>query len=476
MVHLEGKNREQLELTSLEELVEADSAARQIDRFVDSMDTSYFERSTVKRTGRPPYNPKDLLKLYIYGMDKGIMSSRKLERECKINIEVKWLLNSLKPESSTICSFRQENAENLTRFFSGFCKALAEAGYIDGKTVAVDGTKIRANNSKRNNFSLKKLDRHIEYLDNKIAEYLQEVDKNDRLEEIKERREKYGLFKKRIEDGEVNEVSVTDPDSRLMKQGNNGVDVSYNVQTAVDSKHKLVAGVIVVNEPNDQGQLSKVAKAVKSNLELTEMTVLADKGYHDTEDLYECHEAGITTIVAIPEYKNPDKEIYRKGQFKYDKEENVYLCPGGSVLSFSYEDGNGYQHFKNAQACKYCKLKTRCTKSNRREISRHKHAEHSEQNNRDYAGNQDLYRLRQLLSEHPFGTVKRTMGVRQFLTRGLTGVAAEAALIFLAYNLKRLRVIHKNDNKKDEQAIQLIRLFILIMILETFSPILNRKL
>lgn len=301
MEHIGGKARTQIEMISLEELVEADSPARQIERFVEGMDTTYFERSEVKRTGRPPYNPKDMLKLYIYGMDNGIISSRKLERECKRNNEVRWLINGLKPESTTICAFRQENAENLARFFNEFSRKLAEAGYIEGKVVAIDGTKIRANNSKRNNFSGDKIDRHIKYIDEKIAEYLNEVDRNDKIEELTRRKEKYGLFKKRIENGEVSEVSATDPDSRLMKASNNGTDVSYNVQTAVDSKHKLVAGVRVTNEPNDQNQLYKTAKAVKDNLKLKEMIVPADKGYYSTGDFKACHDDGIMTVVAKPE-------------------------------------------------------------------------------------------------------------------------------------------------------------------------------
>ena len=448
MGHKSGKRRDQLEIISLEGLVGEDSAARQIDKLIDESDTSYFERAKVKQTGRPPYNPKDMLKLYIYGMENGIVSSRKLERECKRNIELMWLINGLKPEASTICSFRQENAENLKRFFNEFCRSLAKAGYIDGKVVGIDGTKIRANNSKRNNFSVGKLDRHIEYIEKKLTEYMGEVDKNDRIEELQERKKKYELFKKRIESGEVSEVSTVDPDSRLMKQGNNGSDVSYNVQAAVDSKHKLVIGVLVTNEPNDQGQLHKTAKAVKDNLELQAMTATADKGYYKTEDFKDCHKDNITTIVAKPEDRKPGKDIeFRKEDFRYDKESDCYHCPAGQVLKFAYEDDDGFRRYRNCKACGSCKLKSHCTKSNRREICRHKYAESAEQNDRDYANNPEIYRLRQLLCEHPFGTVKRTMGIRQFLTRGLTNVTAEAALIFLCYNLKRLRTITRNADE-----------------------------
>jgi len=467
MGHLSGKSRNQIEMYCLEEAVAADSPARQIDGFVESADTSYFERSEAQSTGRPPYSPKDMLKLYIYGMDNGIVSSRKLERECRRNIEVKWLINGLTPESSTICAFRQENAENLARFFNEFSRKLAKDGYIDGKVVAIDGTKIRANNSKRNNFPAGKLDDRIEEIDKKIALYMNDLDKNDRLEELEERKEKYKLFRERIKSGEATEVSTTDPDSRLMKQSNHGMDVSYNVQAAVDSKHKLVAGVLVTNSPADQGQLYSVAKEVKDNLGLKEMIVPADKGYYDTEDFKACHDDNITTVVAKPE--EPDKGIYQKAKFRYDEENDCYYCPANRVLSFSYEDSNGFRRYKNPKACKDCRLKAYCTKGNRRELCRHKYAEAAERNDRDLVANPEIYRLRQQLCEHPFGTVKRTMGIRQFLTRGIRSVAAEAALIFLAYNLKRLRVIHKNNPQKDEEALGLLRIFVIFAVLTGIS-------
>ena len=450
MGYIAGKDRKQIELLCLDELVAADSPARQIDRLIDESDTTYFEKSTPRETGRSSFDPKAMLKLYTYGFDNGVYSSRKLDRECKRNIEVMWLMNGLQPDDKTICNFRRENAESIKRFFNQFCVTLAKAGYIDGKIVAIDGTKIRANNSKRNNFSAKKLDRHIEYIDRKIAEYMNELDKNDKITELTERKAKYEGFKELIKSGAVSEVSTTDPDSRLMKQGNNGTDVSHNVQAAVDSKNKLIAGIMVTNEPNDQGQLHKLAKAVKDNLGLKTMTVPADKGYYDTDDIKKCHDDNIITIVAKPEERKLEEGIvFRKSDFKYDKEKDCYLCPTEQALSFSYEDENGIRRYVNYKACRNCPLKTRCTKGIRRVITRHKYDEHAEQNDLDFTNNYDIYKLRQLLCEHPFGTIKRTMGIRQFLTRRLTNVTAEAALIFLAYNLKRLRNIHRPNNKKD---------------------------
>jgi IS5 family transposase len=361
-----------------------------------------------------------------------------------------WLINELSPENKTICNFRRENAENIIRFYNEFVKALAGAGYIEGKVVAVDGTKIRANNSRRNNFSVKKLDRHIEYINKKITEYMGELDKNDKIEELEQRKERYIGYKNRIESGEVSEVSVTDRDSRMMKASNGGKDVSYNVQATVDSKHKLIAGVLVTNTPNDQGQLHNSAKAVKDNLGLKDMTVLGDKGYYSTEDIKKCHDDGITTIVAKPDKKDSDDALFKKEEFIYDKDTDSYTCPAGQILRFSAED-KCYMRYRNVKACNKCALKSLCTKGNRKDICRHVHEEHAEQNDSDFEENTALYRTRQELSEHPFGTIKRTMGIRQFLLRGLVNVNAEAALIFLAYNLKRLRNIDNTDNKKDDR-------------------------
>jgi hypothetical protein len=418
-----------------------------------------------------------MLKLYIYGMENGVTSSRKLDRECKVSIEAMWLLNGLKPDDKTICNFRSDNAQNITRFFNEVTKSLKSVGLIDGKIVAVDGTKIRANNSKRNNYSLKKLDRLINGIDNKIAEYIAELDRNDKAEELKElktknksdgkitelkeRKAKYESYKEDIKSGKVTEVSTTDPDARLMKQGNNGTDVSYNVQVAVDSKNKLIAGVLVINEANDQGQLSKVALSVKDNLGLDTMLTPADKGYYDTDDLKNCKDNNITTIVATPKEREPEEGIeFKKSDFCYNEEKDCYRCPNGESLRFSTEDDDGTRRYENRKACKNCPKKEQCTKGIRRTITRHKHAKYAEENDKRYKENYEIYKQRQLLCEHPFGTAKRTMGIRQFLLTGLVKVSAETALVFLCYNLKRLRRILADNGGKLPPSVQFFTILV----------------
>lgn len=447
MQHKSGNSRKQaVIIRSLDEMVSKDNSARLIDTIVDNMDTSYFVNARTKNTGRPPYNPKDMLKLYIYGMENGIMSSRKLERECKRNIEVMWLINELTPESKTICNFRRDNVENISRFFTEFCLNLKNQGYIDGKIMAIDGTKIRANNSKRNNFSAKKLDRHIAYIDEKIVSYLSDVEKNDKIEELQERKAKYENYKIRIKEENISEISTIDPDARLMSSNNNGVDVSYNIQSVVDAKNKLIAGMSVTTSAADAGQLAKVMPKVKQALNLDKITVLADKGYYKTEDFKICEDNNITTIVAKNE---PAKqEIYSIDNFTYDLEADIYICPNNEKMFPGKLDKKGYREYKNYRACRNCPQKDYCTKGNRRVIKRHKDKSSAEENDRRLKENSVLYKQRQMLVEHPFGTIKRTMGIRQFLTRGKRSVKAEVALIFLCYNLKRLRKIWQDGKKK----------------------------
>ena len=483
MGHILGKDREQVKFLCLEEMVEADSPARQIDRLVDETDTSYFVKSEPNEMGRPPYDPKDLLKLHIYGYENRAYSSRLMKRECRCNIEAMWLMKGLQPDDKTICNFRRDNAEQIKRFFNEYCQRLAEDGYIDGKIVAIDGTKIRANNSKRNNYSQNKLNNRIGRLDERISGlrerlgvYLDEIEKNDKLDELEERKTKYEGYKERIEGGEVSEVSTTDPDSRLMRQGNGGADVSYNVQTAVDGKYKLVAGFMVTNEPNDQGQLYKVAKSVKDNLGLESMTVPADKGYYDTDDIKACEDDNIITIAAKPEDKGPKDEFkFKKEDFRYDKYEDVFICPAGKKLKASKPDKNGYKRYRTPGACSHCPIKSKCTIGERKDLGRHQYADYAERNDERFKANPDIYKLRQLLSEHPFGTIKRTMGIRQFLMRGLTNTNGEAALIFLAYNLKRMRNIHKNENGKEGNTLDSARLFIVFLIFASYRSAAGKR-
>jgi transposase len=448
-------------------MVGVDNPVRQIDRLVDAADTSYFEKAETKDIGRRPFNPKDMLKLFLYGYENNVHSSRKLDRECKRNVEVMWLMRGLKPDDRTICNFRKENVQNIIRFFNEFCVTLVRAGYIDGRLMSIDGTKVRANNGKRNNFSKKKLKGLIERIENKINEYLQELDKNDEIEVLQKRKEEYEGYLERIEKGEVTEVSTTDSDSRMMKESNGGSNVCFNVQAVVDSKNKLIAGVAVTNHPNDQGQLYPVISKVKDNLRIDEISVAGDKGYHKTEDFKDCEDNGITTYVAKPNNNHDQEGKFKKEAFIYLPEEDAFLCPAGKKLKGSKPDEKGYKRYRSHKACKNCPVKKKCTTGQRKDLGRHQYADYAERNDNRINEYPEIYQQRQQLSEHPFGTMKRTMGIRQFLTRGLINVTAESALAYLVYNLKRLRNIHKFNNPQETDLLALYTVFI------TLYPILS---
>jgi len=344
--------------------------------------------------------------------------------------------------------------------FRDFTKLCDEWGLYGKELVAVDGTKIRACNSKRNNYSTKKLDRHIKYIDEKIDKYMKELDKGDitessdrtpdaaeikeRIKELRDRKEKYEKYRKELKETGDNEISTTDPDSRLMCNNNNNVDVSYNVQTTVDAKHKLIADYKVTQHPNDLGELDNMALRAKKLFEGKGFEVLADKGYYKAEDLKKYVENQITPYVTKQIYSNGtgDQDFY-SNKFKYDKERKVYICPAGKELNYAKDRkkaGKIIGHeYRNYEACKECEFKERCTKSQKgRTICRHVDQDFLDTIDLQTEINMEKYKLRQMIVEHPFGTIKRSWGTYYFLTKRKASVSAEIGLSFLAYNLKRV--------------------------------------
>ena len=462
MRYVKGEDRYQTILfpESIDEYISYDNPVRIIDIFVDlyiDVEKLGFTYAIPAHTGRPPYNPKDMLKLYIYGYMNRTRSSRRLESEAGRNLEVMWLMSKTKPDHKTISNFRKDNQKALKEVFKEFTLLCKEWNLFSEGFIAIDGSKFRASNSKKNNFNKKKINRHLKYIDEKIQSYLLELEKNDaeeaaipeiteeeikaRIEELKKRKDTYEKHKAEIE--EKGEVSTTDPDSRLMSVNNNGIDVCYNVQTAVDSKHCLIIDVDVINNAADQNQLSPMAKKAKEILGAETLTVAADKGYYVAEDLKICEEEKITTYVAKQTQANStgDKEYYAD-KFTFDSEKNVYVCPMGQELNYyrtRKEDGIVKRiDYRNYEACAKCQELKRCTTSEKgRTVSRHADQDFLDMVNARTKENKELYKKRQMIVEHPFGTVKRGWGFQNFLTKGLASVKTEASLMFLAYNLKR---------------------------------------
>ena len=471
MGYIEGQDRNQIILfpESIDDYISGSNPVRLIDVYVDQLDLEKlgFKRAASPTMGRPPYNPKYLLKLYIYGYLNRIRSSRRLEHEAARNIEVIWLLRKLKPDFKTIADFRKDNKKALKAVFRDFTKLCDEWGLFGKELVAIDGSKFRACNSKRNNYSEKKLERHIKYIDEKIEKYIQDLDEGDatencdrkpdaeeikeKLQELRNRKQKYEKYKEQLEKTGENEISTTDPDARLMCNNNNNVEVSYNVQTTVDAQHKLIADFKVTQKPNDLGELDNMALRAKKLFGDKEFEVLADKGYYKAEDLKKCVDNGITPYVTKQIYSNGtgDKDFY-SDKFNFDKEKRVYICPAGKELYYYRDRKKGGkvigQEYRNYDVCKGCEFKSRCTKSKKgRSICRHVDQDFLDTIDLQTELNMDKYMLRQMIVEHPFGTIKRNWGAYYFLTKRKISVTAEVSLSFLAYNMRRAMSILGSD-------------------------------
>ena len=472
MQHIQGEERNQLQLFCLEQMVEADSFVRVIDFFVDSIDLASFgfRHVSVKEEGRPPYHPAVLLKLYFYGYRYGVRSSRKLEREAKLNLEVRWLLCEQTPSARTICMFRKEYADAFRNIFRKFVFLLKELGLIEGKTIAIDSFKVRAQNSLKNNYNQKKIDRQLEYIDGRINEFEKALDAADsqevktalqeKIETQKSRKEKYQALESELKETGKDQISTTDEDAQAVVLQRGITVVGYNVQASVDAQNKLITH-FDTGGVNDTNALAPVAIAAKEGLQVEEMDVLADKGYHTGEQIRKCEQNGITTYVSPKEPASNDPDIFPITSFVYNSENNSYTCPAREVLttngtwlthsSKGYKSAYKFQRY-NTKKCKSCELQVQCTKSktNGRNIDRSEFAADVEQNNKRVKENPAYYKQRQQLAEHPWGTLKRQRGFDYVLTRGKRIVLGEISLVFIGYNLSRIAMIAEGINTLKE--------------------------
>ena len=468
MQHIQGEERNQLQIFCLEQMVAPDSFVRVIDFFVDSIDLASFgfKNVTFKEEGRPPYHPAVLLKLYFYGYRYGIRSSRKLEREAQLNLEVRWLMCEQTPSARTICSFRREYSEAFRNIFRKFVFLLKELGLVEGKTIAIDSFKVRAQNSLKNNYNQKKIDRQLKYIDERINEFQEALDKADsvevkteisqKIETQKTRREKYQAIEQELEQTGKDQVSTTDKDAQSVVLQRGITVIGYNVQASVDAKNKLITH-FDTGGVNDTNALAPVAIEAKQGLGVEQMDVLADKGYHTGEQIRQCEQNGITTYVSPKEPASNDPEIFPITSFVYNVENNSYTCPAGEMLttngtwlthsSKGYKSAYKFQRY-NTRKCKTCELQPQCTKSktNGRNIDRSEFAADVELNNKRVKENPAYYKQRQQLAEHPWGTLKRQRGFDHVLTRGKKNVLSEVSLVFIGYNLSRLFTITDGIN------------------------------
>lgn len=455
MKYIQGQNREQTYLfpISLNDAVDAENEVRFIDLFVDSLDLGGFG-FTVEHTenGRPAYHPADLLKLYIYGYLNRVRSSRCLEKECKRNIEAMWLLKNLQPDHNTISNFRRDNPKAIKMVFRQTVEIAKYFNLIGGTLIAGDSTKLRAQNSKKNNFNQKKIDRHLEYIENKLAEYNKALaesdgDNNGKIErEIKKqelRKEGYKQIEKQLMESGEPQVSTSDPDSRQMITRNNITEVAYNIQTSTDDKHYLPFDFDVTNT-NDSKAMGGMLRRAKTILGNNDFTALYDKGYHTGSEFKIAEGLGIDVMVAIPTVAaNAPNHKYNVENFDYNQTKDCYTCPQGEKLTT-----NGIWHraktynFKRytTKACKTCSAKPECSKAIcGKAIQRSEFQGLVDKNKKRIDQNKELYRKRQQIVEHPYGTIKRQWGFNYILTKkGINRASADVGLILTAYNIRRI--------------------------------------
>src|SRR5271166_2615420 len=461
MAHISGFERDQLLLLpeAVDDYVGSDNPVRFIDAFVDGLDLveAGFGRVQPKATGRPGYAPGDLLKLYIYGYLNRVRSSRRLEAECHRNIEVIWLLRTLKPDFKTIADFRADNRaafKSVFRQFTLLCKRLDLFGR---ELLAVDGTRIKAVNNKDRNFTRNSLEKFIKAADERLADYLRRLDEGDaaekatsgarvknlaeKIEALRKKRGQYDVMLKQLERTGEDQISLTDPDSRAMA-AHTRVAVGYNIQVAVDAKHKLIVEQEVTNQVVDMGLLQATAEPAREILEVETIDVVAAKGYFKTEDIAACEKAGLTPHEPRPQRgSSVSNGFFRKDEFSYDPERDAYACPGGHELR-PLRHGKLREMTKvdygNPAACRDCPLRPRCTDAGYRAVSRLEHEDALDRMAARLKARPEILDLRRETVEHPFGSIKQWMNQGAFLMCGLEKVRAEFSLTALVYNLRRV--------------------------------------
>lgn len=443
---------------SLDELMPEDHPVRVIEAFVSMLDLGElgFAHAEPGVMGRPAYDPADLLKLYLYGYLNRIRSSRRLERECRRNVEVMWLLGKLAPDFKTIADFRRRNGVafvRVCRAFIGFC---AKARLLGGELVAIDGSKFQAVSSKRRVVTQRSLEEQSRKLEARITQYLKNLDQADReereepvdreavaaaLAELRSQKADCETARNTLAQLGESQHVVGEDDARLMRTAH-GQQIAYNVQSAVDAQHGLIVHHEVTQAGTDNAQLEPTAKAAKAVLETDTLTVVADAGYFNQTQFAACEAAGITPYVALnPGVNNQgDGSFYPVAAFQYDSASDSYRCPAGKWLRFKQIDRAQHARIYAAQKddCADCALKSQCTNAARRFVSRHMHIDAAERMAKRLKAAPDIMKRRKAIAEHPFAQIKCwVMGDGRLLLRGLQGARTEMALAVLARNLRR---------------------------------------
>jgi len=453
---IEGLDRSQGTLfpERLDDYVEEENPVRVIDVFIDDLDVSGLGfKAEPAHTGRPGYHPKMMLKLYVYGYLNRVQSSRRLEVEAQRNIELMWLTGRLAPDFKTIADFRKDNPEAIRLVCREFVMLCKKLNLLSEKLVAIDGSKFKAVNSRDKNFTRAKMKRRLRDVESAIERYLARLDETDQTEpppddaktlqdKVAKLREEMARLKKlevRMLEAPDKQLSLTDPDARSMKCRGTGM-VGYNVQSAVDAKHHLIVAHDVSKVGSDRQQLSKMAQQAKETLGTKKLTVVADKGYYNGDELRECELSNIVAYVAKPKTSpNKAKGYFDRSRFNYIKDDDEYECPAGERLTYrtSYTaDGKKIRRYWSS-TCRSCAIKAQCTNGKERRVNRWVHEDVLERAAKRLRRRPEVMLARRSLVEHPFGTLKSWTNSNHFLTKRLSGVSTETSLQILAYNMKR---------------------------------------
>jgi transposase len=468
--HVNGTHRDQTVLfpNTVDQYVEKENPVRFIDAFVGSLNLEKlgFKHSILAETGRPSYDPSDLLKLYIYGYLNQVRSSRKLEKKCHRNLEVIWLMKKLAPDHKTIADFRKDNVDCIKPVFKEFVHLCRSLDLYGAQLVAINGTKSKAVNSKSNNLNEKTVALRLKQTEKKIAKYLKEMDKNDtadanenesvkdeelkqKIDKLEEEKQRYEQVQNQMKATSQKDVSLVDPDSRLMRVDSQRLEVGYNIQTSVDAKRHLIVDFDVINNSTDHHQLVKDAMAAKQMLDVDQLDVVSDKGFYVEKDLRDCEAEGLRVFMPIPAVVNPhmrfgvpEPEFYTD-LFAYDSVRDIYTCSAGWEMGFWKRNSKGKDvggRLYRTRSCFSCSLRERCTRNKRGRIIYRSEYEGSVERLRarleSSEGKRNL-RLRRMLVEHPFGTMKRAFNQGYLLLKGLRKVKGEVGFTMLAYNMKR---------------------------------------
>ena len=465
---VEGMDRGQVTFLPecLEDWVDENNPVRAVDVFVEALDLRGlgFEGVVAAATGRPAYHPSPMLKLYIYGYLNRVQSSRRLEREAGRNLEVMWLTGRLAPDHKTIADFRKDNGPAIKKVCAQFVELCRKMGLLAKASVAIDGSKFKAVNSRDNNFTKGKLERRLKQIEESVARYMGQLDTADRqtavgedpsetvlltktrlkekLVKLEEEVRRLKAIEKQVLASPDQQVSLTDPDCRSMATSGRGSGmVAYNVQSAVDTEHHLIVAHEVTNVGTDRSQLAHMGLAAKAALHTDNLDAVADRGYFAGEEILACEKAGITVTLPKPQTSGAKSEgRFGKPDFVYLPAEDVYRCPAGEKLTYRFtaeEDGQNLRRYWTS-ACPICPIKDQCTKGRERRITRWEHEHVVEAVQMRLNKNPQAMRVRRETVEHPFATLKMRMGAMHFLMKRLKNVATEMALNVLGYNLTRV--------------------------------------